>query len=110
MSPTLIEIWLKKLETDGHSPHTLIGYARALTLFSEWHTRTYGDAAFDPAKVLPDDHALYGLGRVGQGGQDCGDGLKTGWLAAKYRANQCSANLEVTARRRTLCVADVLCV
>jgi integrase/recombinase XerD len=55
MSPTSIETWLKKLESDGRSPHTILGYARALSLFSEWHTQTYGDAAFDPAKVLPKD-------------------------------------------------------
>ncbi|MDX9993653.1 MAG: tyrosine-type recombinase/integrase [Anaerolineales bacterium] len=52
---SLIDTWLEKLDADGRSPHTVKGYERALALFSRWHTQTYGDAAFDPAKVLPKD-------------------------------------------------------
>jgi site-specific recombinase XerD len=47
--------WLAKLETDGRSPHTVVGYTRALTLFCNWHTQTYGDPEFNPAKVIPKD-------------------------------------------------------
>jgi integrase/recombinase XerD len=47
--------WLEKLKTDGRSPHTVTGYARALDLFSDWHAQTYGDSEFNPAKVIPKD-------------------------------------------------------
>src|SRR5512133_2503606 len=55
MKTVAITTWLEQLKADGRSPHTVVGYERAIDLFSDWHTQTYGDAEFTPTKVLPKD-------------------------------------------------------
>jgi site-specific recombinase XerD len=55
MKTVAITTRLEQLKADGRSPHTVVGYERAIDLFSDWHAQTYGDAKFTPGKVLPKD-------------------------------------------------------
>lgn len=51
---TVVEHWLRMLEQQGKSSHTLTAYRRALAHFIQWSETSYG-SPFDPAAVIPRD-------------------------------------------------------
>ena len=52
--PSALDAWLRDLDRQGKSAHTIAAYRRALKHFVRWNERSYG-TPFDPAAIIPRD-------------------------------------------------------